>query len=362
MQEVLSLTQKHVMPNDLQGFCAAAMRKCGLTPPDAALSAEIFATTDAWGIHSHGTRQIRGLMRNVRDGRIDPGATPVIISEGPAWAVVGGRRAMPTVIAWWSMKQAMRKAKEAGIGYVGVRESNHFGAAGCYAAMALQNDMIGMAMTNTDPWMTVPGGRGPVLGTNPIAFAIPAGEERPILLDIATSVTAVTKVLIAKALGRAVPQGWLVDQEGLPTTDPSQYPEKSSLLPMAPLHKGYGLALLVEALTAALSGAAMMSQVGFWLSDMPIPPNQGHAFLAIDVPAMTPIRTFKERIDWMIREIKNAPLAQGADRIWLPGEMEWEHQEAALRDGMQLPDYVIVNLLGLAEDVDMLPELKAIFR
>jgi ureidoglycolate dehydrogenase (NAD+) len=362
MEDMMSMTQKRVMPNDLRDFCAAAMVKCGLTPPDAALSAEIFATTDAWGTHSHGTRQIRGLMRNVRDGRIDPGATPVIVGEGPAWAVIDGRRAMPTVVASWSMEQAMRKAKEAGIGYVGVRGSNHFGAAGCYATMALRNDMIGMAMTNTDPWMTVPGGRGPILGTNPIAFAIPAGQERPIFLDIATSVTAVTKVLIAKALGKAVPEGWLVDEDGLPSTDPSQYPEKRALLPMAPLHKGYGLALLVETLTAALSGAAMMSQVQFWLSDVPLPPNQGHAFLAIDVPAMTLIQTFKERIDRMIREIKNAPRSKGADRIYLPGEMEWEHQEAALRDGMRLPDYVITNLVGLAEDVGTLPELKAIFR
>ena len=129
-----------------------------------------------------------------------------------------------------------------------------------------------------------------------------------------------------------------------------------------PSLKANGLALLVETLTAALSGAAMMSQVGFWLSDVPLPPNQGHAFLAIDVPAMTPIQNFKERIDWMIREIKKAPRAKGTDRIWLPGEMEWERQEAALRDGMRLPDYVITNLVGLAEDVGMLPQLQAIFR
>jgi ureidoglycolate dehydrogenase (NAD+) len=362
MEDRMSMTWKRVMPNDLRDFCDAAMVKCGLTPQDATLSAGIFTTTDAWGTHSHGTRQIRGLMRNVRDGRIDPRATPAIVGEGPAWAVVDGRRAMPTVVSSWSMEQAMRKAKEAGIGYVGVRGSNHFGAAGCYATMALKHDMIGMAMTNTDPWMTVPGGRSPVLGTNPIAFVVPAGEERPIFLDIATSEAAVTKVLIAKALGKAVPEGWLVDEDGLPSTDPSQYPEKRALLPMAPTHKGYGLALLVETLTAALSGAAMLSQVGFWLSDVPTPPNQGHAFLAIDVPAIMPIQTFKERIDWMIREIKKAPLAKGAERIWLPGEMEWERQEAALRHGMQLPDYVVVNLVGLAEDVGMLPELKAIFR
>jgi ureidoglycolate dehydrogenase (NAD+) len=349
-----------VKPDDLREFCARAMVQSGLTPAAAAVSAEIFATTDAWGTHTHGTRQIRGLMKNVKDGRIDPKATPVVAAEGSAWAVVDGRLAMPTVIAYRGMELAMEKARQAGIGYVGVRGSNHFGAAGYYATMALRHDMLGMAMTNTDPWMTVPGGRGPVLGTNPIAFAIPAGQERPIFLDIATSVVAVTKILAAKAVGKPIPPGWLVDEEGLPTTDPTQYPASGALLPMA-MHKGYGLALLVETLTAALTGAAMLSQVHCWVFDEPVPPNQGHAFLAMNLPAMMPIASFKERMDRMIREIKRAPRGKGVERIYLPGEMEWERQEAARQGGMQLPDYVIVNLLGLAEDTGMLPELEAIF-
>lgn len=355
------LLQRRVMPDDLRAFCARAMERSGLTPADAAISAEIFATTDAWGTHSHGTRQIRGLMKNVKDGRIDPQATPVVADQGPAWATLDGRRAMPTVVAHQGMRLAMQKAKGAGIGFVGVRGSNHFGAAGYYATMALAEDMLGLAMTNTDPWMTVPGGRGPVLGTNPIAFAVPAGEERPVFLDIATSVVAVTKILAAKALGKSVPEGWLVDEAGRPTTDPREYPAQGALLPMA-MHKGYGLAVLVETLTAALTGAAMMREVHCWVFDEPTPPNQGHAFLAMDLGAMVPIQTFKARMDRMIREIKGAPRAAGVERIYLPGEMEWERQEAARRDGLRLPDYVLVNLVGLAEDLGMLPELEAIFR
>jgi len=355
------LLQRRVFPADLRDFCAEAMVRRGLGPADAALSAEIFATTDAWGTHTHGTRQIRGLMRNIQDGRIDPTAVPVVAAEGPAWAVIDGRRGMPTAIAHRGMQLALEKAGQAGIAYVGVRGSNHFGAAGYYATMALPHDMLGVAMTNTDPWMTVPGGRGPALGTNPLAFAVPAGEERPIFLDVATSVVAVTKILAAKALGKPVPPGWLVDENGLPTTDPTEYPAKGALLPMG-MHKGYGLALLVETLTAALTGAAMLSQVHCWAFDDPVPPNQGHAFLAMNLPAMMPIASFKTRMDRMIREIKGAPRARGVERIYLPGEMEWERQEAARQRGMLLPDYVIVNLLGLAEDAGMLPELEAIFR
>lgn len=361
MGNVTMLTEQRVRPAALRDFCAAAMVRSGLTDSDAAISAEIFATTDAWGTHTHGTRQIRGLMKNVKDGRIDPRATPAVAGEGPAWAILDGRRAMPTVVAHRGMTLAMQKAKGAGIGFVGVRGSNHFGAAGYYATMALAEEMLGLAMTNTDPWMTVPGGRGPILGTNPIAFAIPAGQERPVFLDIATSVVAVTKILAAKALGKPVPEGWLVDEDGLSTTDPREYPAKGALLPMA-MHKGYGLAVLVETLSAALTGAAMMREVHCWVFDEPVPPNQGHAFLAMNLAAMVPIDTFKGRMDRMIREIKEAPRGKGVERIYLPGEMEWERQEAANRDGMRLPDYVVVNLLGLAEDLGMQSELTAIFR
>ena len=140
--------------------------------------------------------------------------------------MVDGHYAMPPAISYRAMELAMEKARACGIGYVGVRHSSHFGAAGYYANMAAQHDMIGLSMTNVDPCMTVPGSKGKVLGTNPIAYAVPAGEEKPIFLDIATSAVAATKILSAKALGKPIPDNWLVDEDGLPTTDPSQYPLK----------------------------------------------------------------------------------------------------------------------------------------
>ena len=208
------LLKKRVFPDHLERYCAHAMERAGLTREDAAVSARVLATTDSWGVHTHGTRQIRPLMKNVRDGRIDAKARPTILREGPAFAVVDGNHAMPPATSSYAMDTAIRKAKETGIAYVGVTRSSHFGAAGYYATMALRHDMIGMAMTNTDPWMTVPGGKGPIMGTNPIAYAIPAGDERPVFLDIATSSVAVTKILAAKALGKTLPDKWLVDDMG----------------------------------------------------------------------------------------------------------------------------------------------------
>jgi ureidoglycolate dehydrogenase (NAD+) len=356
-----ALIGKRVSPADLQQFCADAMIRSGLSREDAAVTAEVLTTTDTWGTHSHGTRQIRPLMRAVKSGGIRPGARPTLLREGPGWALVDARMAMPMVVAIHAMETAIAKAASAGIGYAGVAHSSFFGAAGYYATLALRRDMIGLSMTNCDPCMAATGGRLPVIGTNPFAFAIPAGEEHPVFLDIATSVVAVTKVMIAKAMARPVPAGWLHDLEGRPTTDASGHPDRSVLQPMAG-YKGYGLAVLVEVLCGILTGASFLSGIQGWINESGTPADQGHAFIAIDVNALMPIDTFKARMDAMIREIKAAPKAAGAERIYLPGEMEWERRDQALRHGLQLPDSVLTNLLGLAEDVGMVNELEGLFR
>jgi ureidoglycolate dehydrogenase (NAD+) len=212
--------------------------------------------------------------------------------------------------------------------------------------------MIGLVMCNVEPCVTVPGARTKVLGTNPIAYAVPTGNERPVFLDIATSTVAATKIFAARDLDQPIPADWLVDDEGIPTTDPRSFPEKGAMLPMAG-HKGYGLALLVEILTAVLTGAAITSQVKSWVLDTPEPTNVGHAFLAIDIAQMMPLAPFKERMDGLIREINTAPKAKGADRIYLPGEMEWERYDAAAIKGIPLPPDVVASLRGLAEDVGL---------
>ena len=361
MAALADLIGKRIAPADLQRFCADAMVRCGLSQEEAAVSAEVLTTTDTWGTHSHGTRQILPLMRAVKSGGIRPGARASLLREGPGWALVDAHMAMPMPVAIHAMETAITKAAATGIGYVGVAHSSHFGAAGYYATLALRRDMIGLSMTNADPCMAAAGSRMPVIGTNPIAFAIPAGKERPVFLDIATSIVAVTKVMIAKAMGRPVPAGWLRDPEGRPTTDASGYPNRSVLQPVGG-YKGYGLAVLVEVLCSILTGASFLSGVKGWINESGIAADQGHAFIAIDVNTIMPIDTFKARMDAMIREIKAAPPATDVERIYLPGEMEWERRDRALRDGLQLPDYVLTNLLGVAEDVGMVNNLVRLFR
>lgn len=345
-------TGARVTAQDLTAFCIEAMRQSGLNEEDARLTAEVLVTTDTLGTFTHGTRQLRGLLKNFRTGRLSATAHEEIVAEGPAWAIVDAHYAMPPAVSYRSMELAMRKAKATGIGYVGVKHSSHYGAAGFYANLAVQHDMFGLSMCNVDPCMAVPGSKGKVLGTNPIAFAAPAGEEKAVYLDIATSAVAATKIFSAKALGKPIPDNWLVDEDGMPTTDPSQYPFKGAQLPMAG-HKGYGLAVMVEILTAVLTGAAIMSGVSSWVLDSPDPTNEGHAFIAIDIGQMMPLEEFKGRMDGMIREIKAAPLAMGAERIYLPGEIELEKRDVALMAGIVLPPDVVASLSGLAEDIGL---------
>jgi len=357
--ETKPLTSAGTAPQDLAAFCIEAMRVSGLNDEDARLTATVLVTTDTLGTFTHGTRQLRGLLKNLRAGRLSATAHEEIVAEGPAWAIVDAHYAMPPAVSYRSMELAMRKAKACGIAYVGVKHSSHYGAAGFYANLAAQHDMFGMSMCNVDPCMTVPGSKGKVLGTNPIAYAAPAGEEKPVYLDIATSAVAATKIFSAKALGKSIPDNWLVDEDGMPTTDPSQYPAKGAQLPMA-AHKGYGLAVMVEILTAVLTGSAIMSGVSSWVLDTPEPTNEGHAFIAIDIAQMMPLGEFKARMDGMIREIKSAPLAKGAERIYLPGEIELRKRDAALVEGIILPPDVVASLRGVAEDVGL--DASALFR
>jgi ureidoglycolate dehydrogenase (NAD+) len=342
------LNQK-IFPAALEDICVKAALLTGLREKDAQLTAKVLVTTDTWGIHTHGVKQLRMLLRNFRDKRLDIDAKPELIKESLSSGLIDGHYSMPVVSSCMAMELAIEKASNSGIAFVGVNHSGHFGAAGYYANMAAEKDMIGLAMCNVEPFMTVPGAKGKVLGTNPIAYAIPAGMERTILLDIATSAVAVSKIFVAEAKGQKIPDNWLVDAEGKSTIDPSKIKE-GALSPMAG-HKGYGIAVLIETLSAVLTGAAMLSAVQSWALDLPGPPNQGHAFIALNPASMQPIQEFKARVDEMIQEIKSSPKSSSSKRIYLPGEMEWERRDKALREGMMLPNDVIASLRGLADDL-----------
>jgi ureidoglycolate dehydrogenase (NAD+) len=347
---------KSISLSELDRFCQSALRACGVSDEHARVTADVLVTTDSFGVYTHGTKNLRGYVRRLRAGGLKADAVPKVAAEGPAWAIVDGQSALGMVTSVLAMNTAVAKAKTVGVAYVGVRNSCHFGAAGYYVNLAAKADMIGMAMANDTPSMAVPGSRSGVLGTNPFAYAVPAGEEDAIFLDIASSAVAGGKIRIAQAQGRKVPDNWLVDTEGVPTTDPFAYPHAGALLPFAG-HKGYGVAAMIESLAGVLSGAGMMWDVISWIDGDPALPTQhGAAFLAMNVGAMMPIDDFRKRVDRMIREIRQAPKAKGSQRIYLPGEMEWQHRRKVMAEGISLPDDVLASLRGLAEDLGITAE------
>ena len=296
-----------VRVDDLQKFCMEALTKVGLSETDARLAAEVMVTTDTWGVFTHGTKSLLAYVRRIRAGGIRRAGMPKVVREGPAWAMVDGDSALGMVVGEFAMRTAIAKARQSGISYVGVHNSCHFGAAGIYAARALEHDMIGLAMANDIPTVTAPGARQAVLGSNPIAFAVPAGVERPLLLDIATSTVAGGKVAAAAMRGEPIPNHWLVDGERRPTTDPNLFPHAAALTPMAG-HKGYGLALLIETLSGLLTGAAVTWEVlSYTFADPSQPTGHGAAFLAVDIGAIVPLDQFKRRVDHVVREIRSAP-------------------------------------------------------
>ena len=341
-----------VRHENLRSFCIDAMVKFGMDRTDAETTAEVLVTTDLMGVNTHGSKQLYLLIENMKQGGLDAKARPEVMNEGSSFAVVDGKFAMPMVTASMAMDLAVKKAKETGIAYVGVKGSSHFGAAGFYANMAAKEGLIGLSMSNVDPCMAVPGGKTPYFGTNPLAYAIPTGTHRTVFLDIATSVSAVSKIFAAKTLGKPIPDGWLIDSNGSPTNDPMKYPEDACILPMAG-HKRYGIALLIEVLSAVVTGALFTLDVPCWVRDFSKPANQGHAFIAIDIKKLIPMSDFESRIGKMIDQIHDVPKADGVEKTYLPGEMEWENYDRQLKEGIELPEDVVINLKKLAEELEL---------
>ena len=315
----------------------------------AKITAEVLAETDAAGTTSHGTKNLHNYLRKYRAGALKLNVEPEIVREGPAFAQIDSHHEMGMVSGYKAMSLAIEKAKAAGISCVVVRNSVHFGAAGYYANMAAAQNMIGLSYSNVDANMTAPGARGMVLGNSPFSYAAPAGKFHSVFLDIAMSTVASLKVVQAKKDGKSVPDTWIIDKDGLPTTDPSKYPYEGAVQPMA-AHKGYGLAVLVEILTGVLSGGAVMKEVPSWLFNMDETNKVSHCFIVIDVSKFMPVDAFTDRMEKMVDYLHDVPKAVGSDKVYYPGEIEWIKKEKGLKAGIPLPPDVVSSLEGLSQE------------
>ena len=332
----------------LKEFCAAACRAFGYSEDAASITAEVLVETDMMGVYSHGTKNLLGYMHKTEAGGIHKDANIQVLREGPAWAVMDADAAIGMVASYEAMNKAIEKAAACGIAMVNIRNSTHFGAAGYYASMAAKRGMIGIAISNTDPNMTVPGGKGREIGNSPVSIAVPQKSGEPLFLDIALSAVAALKIEQAKADGKAIPDTWAVDENGYPTTNPADYMNGGSAQPMA-AHKGYGLSMMAEILTGVLTGGAYLHQITSWGWDLPTTNKVSHCFLAIDISQFMEPGQFADRLQDYTDKIHNSPKRDDTAALYVPGELDNARYARAVANGITLPDDVAGNLLKLSE-------------
>jgi LDH2 family malate/lactate/ureidoglycolate dehydrogenase len=336
---------------DLRRFTTALFEKVGVPPADAARTADNLIHANLRGVDTHGiTRVLVAYIRRIQHGLMEPRTRIEIVRERPSTALLDGQNGIGQVIATRAMHLAIEKARACGSAFVGVSHSNHFGTCAYYSMMAVERDMIGFCITNGPPAMAPWGGRDKLLSTSPISFAVPAGEERPFVVDLATTVVARGRIVLYAKQGLPIPEGWAVDAEGRPTTD-ADAALQGLLAPMGG-YKGYGLSLAVDLLSGVLTGANYGGHFDGTLFDYDRPPaNVGSLFAAIDVDAFEDVAAFKARVDRALREIKQSTRAAGVDRIYIPGEIEAECAERRRAEGIPIPDEVVQDFVELGEEL-----------
>ncbi len=336
------------------------LQACAVPPEDAAIVADVLVTADLRGIESHGvSRLISYYVNGLRAGHVNPQVHPKIVREMGAVFSMDGDNGLGHVVTRRAMEYAIDLARVHGVGVGTVGNSNHFGIAGYYAAMAAECGMIGLCLTNSRPLVMPTGSREALLGTNPIAVAVPAGGEPVFLLDMATSGVPIGKVEVMRRRGETVPIGWGADARGLPTDDPEAIIEGGGLFPLGGTketagYKGYGLAAVVDILSGVLSGASVLTSV--LAGADPGASGVGHFVAAMRIDACMDPNAFSERMDAFIGQLREAPLAEGEEEVMVAGDPERrQHAENRLR-GVALHENVWKEIEQMAEELGVSPE------
>jgi LDH2 family malate/lactate/ureidoglycolate dehydrogenase len=334
----------------LRDFIAVAFERVGVPADDAHTLGSLMAEADLQGSDGHGVIRLAPYLRRIKAGGVNVRPDIRVVSERAGMALVHGDNGMGHLVMKRAARIAIEKARETGVAWVGAQWSNHAGPASLYARMPLAHDMIGLyfAVGNANhlpPW----GGIELLLSTNPIAAAIPALQEAPVVLDMATTVAAYGKVKAKAQRGEMMPEGWMIDRAGRPLTDPARAAE-GFLLPIGG-YKGYGLAVIVALLAGTLNDAAVGKEVVDFNVDSTSASNTGQAIMAIDVSAFGDVAAFKRRVDTLVRDLRASERMPGVERIWVPGEQSHAKRVAYSRDGIPIPPQLVQVLDQVAADL-----------
>jgi len=347
----------------LRNFTQNVFLKMGCSETDAVLAADVLLRSDLRGIDSHGVARLSGYIRLWEKQRINATPNIRVVHETPTTATVDGDGGLGLVVAPFAMKVAIEKARIYGTGWVAVKNSNHFGIAGYHALMAVEEDMIGISMTNASPLVAPTYANERLLGTNPMCYAFPAGKYPPVVVDMATSAAANGKLEIAQRANSPIPEGWAQDKDGKGSINANELKVGGSLLPLGSdkdhgSHKGYGLSATVDILTAVLSGA----NYGPWVppfvaflepSANPVGEGLGHFFGAMRVDGFRPAEDFKHHLDNWIERFKGAKTVDPAKRVIIPGEPEYDFEQERKVAGIPIIDVVVNDLNELADKLQI---------
>jgi LDH2 family malate/lactate/ureidoglycolate dehydrogenase len=341
----------------LHDYAIAVFKKIGCSDPEATLATNVLLSADLRGIDSHGIARLSGYVRLWEVGRINAAPQVKIIHESPSTAVVDGDGGLGLVVAPKAMEIAIEKAINCGTGWVSVQHSNHFGIAGYHAMMALPHDMIGIAMTNASPLVAPTFSIERLLGTNPIAVAIPADKQPPFVADMATTTAANGKLEILQRKNKQAPTGWIQDKLGNSSSNPHELKEGGALIPLGSdrehgSHKGYGLGAIVDIFSAVLSGANYGPWVPPFVSFLappadPVGKGIGHFFGAMRIDAFRPADEFKKHMDNWISRFRAAKTIESEERVLIHGDPEREMETIRLQEGIPLNPKVVEDLRAL---------------
>jgi L-2-hydroxycarboxylate dehydrogenase (NAD+) len=350
-------------PEYLEEFTIKVFEKMGCSTADAKAATKVFVAAELYGLPSHGMTRIKDYYQLWKADRINVKPNIRIVHESPSTAVVDADGAIGMIGATRSMEIAIEKAKTAGTGWVSTRGSNHYGLASYYSQMAIEHDMIGISMTIANPLVAPTWSVTPMLGTNPIAVAVPAKSYPPFSADFATTAIARGKLAMMAKKGEKVAHGFVQDKDGVSSDNPDILKEGGSILPLGgPVesggHKGYALSAIVDIFSAVLSGANFgpfcpPSLAYLPLKDEKVGEGTGHFFGAMRVDAFQEKDVFLSQMDLWIETFKGAKPAKGHDRVLIPGELERETRERILKEGIKMIEPIQKDMKELADELGL---------
>ncbi|KAF2715631.1 Malate/L-lactate dehydrogenase [Pleomassaria siparia CBS 279.74] len=331
----------HVTASDARSFIEGVLVGNGVPAGNATIVAKCLVEADLRGVDTHGMNRIPSYMARIRQGVLDPKASPTLHQVTPAVASVDGHNGFGFLAAHMGMAAAISMAQEFGIGMVSVKHSNHFGMSAWVVQQALDAGMLSLVFTNSSPALPVWGGRSKMMGVSPIACGAPAGKGRPLIVDMAPSVAARGKIYKALRRGEKIPKDWALDKDGKNTDDPAQALE-GVMLPMGG-PKGSALAIMMDVFSGVLSGSAFAGHVTNPY-DASKPADVGHFLVAIKPDLFMGVEEFKSRMDYLYKRVVSSDRMSGIDQIFFPGEMEQLMQESRLKDGIPLVEAEVMAL------------------